>query len=132
MTGCFTRVRRLGRDLETLSAAQRHTTRCRIRWTRHEVSCNPRTSNPLRPAGPYRTKPPIRDTASPSWYNKGIHAAARFIQTSIRLQKKRRAQEEPYEGDYHRFVLGTFLAALHRQCAGSPWQGRIPRGETTW
>ena len=29
MIGCFTRVRRLGRDRETLSAAQRHTThRC--------------------------------------------------------------------------------------------------------
>src|SRR5262245_56034267 len=27
MIGCFTRVRWLGRDLETLSAAQRHTTR---------------------------------------------------------------------------------------------------------
>src|SRR5712691_881595 len=72
----------------------------------------------------------LRDTASPSWYNERTHATARFIQTLIRLQKKRRAQEEQYEEDYHHFVLGTFLAALYRQCAGRPWQGRIPRGET--
>src|SRR5438876_4617582 len=63
----------------------------------------------------------LRDTASPSWYNERTHATAHFIQTLIRLQKKHRAQEEQYEEDYHHFVLGTFLAALHRQCAGRPW-----------
>src|SRR5229473_6310089 len=79
-----------------------------------------------------RNSPPqaglLRDTARPSWYNEGTKKMVRRIPASIRSQKEHRLQGEQYEEVYHHFVLGTFLAALHRQCAGSPWQGRIPRG----
>src|SRR5437867_1076891 len=69
-------------------------------------------------------------TTSPSWYNERTYEITCRLQTSIRPQKECREKEEQYEAACQHFLLGTFLAVPHVQCAGSAWQGRIPRGET--